>query len=251
MDTIETQAPVGSDDVTSSPDTATVDTQTPTPAQSVDGASADQAGGNASESLLAGKYKTPEELANAYTNLESKLGELGPKAALADELQEKYGVTPDQLRAQMQALEIQQRQERYANDPLAPLVDEVQSLKQTIQQQQAEKAEIQLKSEVDSFLKGNPEYEAHKEQILKLAQTPGIGYDKATGQDLGSIGDIAQEYFGTARAQGQQDAYNKIEVKKNTQATGVASTPQKEFGLEDFSTMSASEMKAVLLARQS
>lgn len=246
MDTIENNEPAGSDDVTSSPDTSPqVDTQTSAP-ESVDGGSPEPAEGNASETLLAGKFKDPGELEKGYKELESKLGELGQKASVADLIQEKYGLTPEQLRAQVEQLELQQRQERYANDPLAPLVDEMQILKETIQAQEAEKAEMQLKGQIDSFLKANPAYEANREQITKLAQTPGIGYDPITGEDLGSIGDIAQEYFGNARAQGQQDAYNKIEVKENTQATGISNVSKNQLSADDLKSLSVAELEAIL-----
>jgi hypothetical protein len=247
MDTIEqAEAPIGGEDVTSSQDTASqVDTQTSTPAI-VDGDTTGQVEGNAPEALLAGKYKTQEDLVDGYKNLESKIGELGQKASVADMLQEKLGITPDQLSAQIQQMEEQQRQERYANNPIAPLEDKVQYLESVLQAQETEKAQMALEREVDSYLKENPAFEANREQIIKLSKTPGIGFDPITGQDLGSVGDIAHEYFGAARAQGQQDAYNKIEMKENTQATGVSSVSKKQFGLEDLAGMSASDMEKVL-----
>lgn len=247
MDTIEqVEAPIGGEDVTSSQDTVSqVDTQTSTPAI-VDGDTTGQVEGNAPESLLAGKYKTPDELVEGYKNLESKLGELGQKASVADMLQEKYGISPEQMTAQIQQLEEQQRQERYANNPIAPLEDKVQYLESMLQAQETEKAQIALEREVDSYLKENPAFEANRNQITKLLKTPGIGFDPNTGQDLASVGDIAHEYFGAARAQGQQDAYNKIEMKESTQATGVSSVSKKQFGLEDLRAMPLEDLMKVL-----
>lgn len=247
MDTIETQeAPIGGEDVTSSQDTASqVDTQTSTPAI-VDGDTTGQVEGNAPEPLLAGKYKTAADLEKAYHEAEKLNGQLSQKAQVANLLEEKYGITPDQLQSQIQQLEEQQRQERYANNPIAPLEDKVQYLESTLQAIEAEKAQLALEREVDSYLKENPAYEANREQIIKLSKTPGIGYDPVTGQDLGSVDDIAREYFGAARAQGQQDAYNKIEMKENTQATGVSSVSKKQFGIEDLAGMSASDLEKVL-----
>ena len=41
------------------------------------------------EELLAGKYRTVKDLEKAYSNLEGKLGELGPKASESQELRER------------------------------------------------------------------------------------------------------------------------------------------------------------------
>ena len=62
MDTIENnEAPAGSDDVTSSPDTAfQVDAQPVESEATIDGGNSEETG--APEVLLAGKYKSPEEL---------------------------------------------------------------------------------------------------------------------------------------------------------------------------------------------
>lgn len=247
MDTIENQAPLGSDDVTSSQDTAhEVDTQTSAPDETFDGVQSDQGEGNASETLLAGKFKDPGELEKGYKELESKLGELGQKASVADIFQERYGLSPEQLRTQLEQLEEQQRLERYAQNPLAPIEDKVQSLEAIIQRQEAEKANMELEREVDSYLKVNPGYEAHRDQILKLSKTPGIGFDPTTGEDLATVADIANEYFGTARAQGQQDAYNKIEMKENTQATGMSNVSKKSFSAEDLKGLSVAELEKIL-----
>jgi hypothetical protein len=244
MDTIETQAPAGSDDVTSSPDTAQVDAQTVETKATQDDGSLVETGAN--ENLLAGKYKSPEELVNAYKELEGKLGDLGQKAKVADLLQEKYGVTPEQLRAQIEQQEYQQQQQRYAQDPMAPLLDKVTALEQKLAVQEQEKALNTVTKELDTFVKNNPAYEAHRDKILKLALTPNIGFDPTTGKEVG-LDEIAKDYFGTARAQGQQDAYKKIETKEMTQATGVSrGAPKGKLTLEDLRGMSVAEQEAVL-----
>ena len=98
MDTIEEPVePAGSDDVTSSPDTSVADTQPSETSENVDGAT--DVDGGTPEVLLAGKYKSPEDLEKAYKELEGKLGTLGQKASVADLIQEKYGMTPDQFQA--------------------------------------------------------------------------------------------------------------------------------------------------------
>ena len=103
MDTIEqAEAPIGGEDVTSSQDTASqVDTQTSTPAI-VDGDTTGQVEGNAPEALLAGKYKTTADLEKAYHEAEKLNGQLSQKAQVANLLEEKYGITPDQLSALFQ-----------------------------------------------------------------------------------------------------------------------------------------------------
>jgi len=62
-----------------------------------------------------------------------------------------------------------------------------------------------------------------------------------------SYADIANEYFGSARAQGQQDAYKKIDTKIMTQATGASQAPPKgKFTEEDMERMSVAELEAIL-----
>lgn len=246
MDTIENNAePVGEAGATASPDTsAQVDTQTDAPTGTVSDGMGGQASGEAP--LLAGKYKSQEDLVKAYTELEGKLGSLGQKAAVADLIQETYGVTPDQLRSQIEQQALAEQRQRYAENPLAPVLDEVQQLRAWKEQQEQEKALAATKSEVESFIKANPGYEAHKEKLLKLTLTPGIGFDPATGQET-DISEIASEYFGAARAQGQQDAYKKIETKVSTQATGGSKAPARgKPTLEELRSMSYEERLAVL-----
>ena len=89
--------------------------------------------------------------------------------------------------------------------------------------------------ELDGFLnseEGKP-YAEFKDKILKL----GLNLEKDK-----SYGDIAKEYFGQSRAQGQQDAYNKIETKKKTQATGVSMESKKgKVGYDSLKDLPRSE----------
>ena len=81
---------------------------------------------------------------------------------------------------------------------------------------------------------------------MKLAITPGIGFDPKTGDEV-PFADLANEYFGAARAQGQQDAYRKIETKQMTQATSVSQAPSKgKPTLEELRSMTYAERLAVL-----
>jgi hypothetical protein len=235
MDTIENnESPVGSDGATSSPDTdSQVNTQTEESTEGVSDAQKVEESGT----LLAGKYKSPVELEKAYKELEGKLGELGQKASAADLLQEKFGVTPEQLQAQIEQMETQKQQERYKNDPMAPVVDEINQLKQIVERQEQEKAYANEERELDKFLKENPGYAPNRDKILKLGLT--------SEQDK-PYEEIAREWFGETRAQGQQDAYKKIETKQQTQSSGVQSAPNKTFSLEDMKGMSAAELEKIL-----
>lgn len=229
MDTIEEpMEPAGSDDVTSSPDTSLADTQPLEATENVDGGTGAEEG--ASETLLAGKYKSPEDLEKAYKELEGKLGTLGQKASVADLIQEKYGMTPDQLRQTIEQQEQAQMEQQYRDNPGAFAVQKVQELEARLALRDEER-------ELDSFLQKNPEYAPQRDKILKL----GLNLEKDKPYE-----DIAREYFGETRAQGQQDAYKKIDAKVRTQATGTQSAPAKKFTEADYENMSAAEMEAIL-----
>lgn len=229
MDTIEQELePAGSDDVTSSPDTSVPDTQPSEASEYVDGGTDVEEG--TPEVLLAGKYKSPEDLEKAYKELEGKLGTLGQKASVADLIQEKYGMTPDQFQATLEAEEQSRLEQEYANNPAGYALLEVQNLKQELALQKEEK-------ELDSFLQKKPYYTPMRDKILKL----GLNLEKGKTYE-----EIAREYFGETRSQGQQDAYKKIEVKKMTQTTGTQSAPQKRLSDSDWENMSASEMEKIL-----
>lgn len=229
MDTIEEpMEPAGSDDVTSSPDTSVADTQPSEVSENVDGGT--EADGGTPETLLAGKYKSPEDLEKAYKDLESKLGTLGQRAKVADLIQEKYGMTPDQFQATLDAEEQARLEQEYATNPGGAALREVQNLKQELALRDEEK-------ELDSFLSKNPEYAPQRDKILKL----GLNLEKDKTYE-----EIAREYFGTTRAQGQQDAYKKIDAKKMTQMTGTVSAPTKRLSDSDLAEMSSSEMEKFL-----
>jgi len=230
MDTIETTAePVGSDGATSSPDTSTqVDTL---PVESPEVVSANESGETeAPEVLLAGKYKSQEELERGYKELEGKLGDLGQKASVADLLQEKYGITPEQLRQTIDAEEQARLDQAIQENPGLAAYKEVQKLQQELALRDEER-------ELDSFLQKNPEYTPQRDKILKLGLS--------SEQDK-TYEEIAREWFGESRAQGQKDAYKKIEVKQNTQATGVSSVPKRQISVEDLKNMSSAEIEAIM-----
>lgn len=243
MDTIENNAePVGSDGATSSPDTsAQVDTQPSAPESTVSDANTETTEGTAPETLLADKFKSPQELEKAYKSLEGKLGELGQKAKAADLLQEKFGITPEELAERIANQEAEERQRRYAGNPLLPVLDKVSALEQKLQEQEQEKAMMAVEKEIDGYLKENPAYAPFKDELQQLALTQGIGFN-ADGEV--PIDELANKFFGKAIASGQQSAYKKIEVKKNTQTTGVVSTPKKGLSPEDIAKMTSAEYAA-------
>jgi len=229
MDTTATTTePVGSDGATSSPDTSSSDTQTAEPTESVsDGQGADA---GQTETLLAGKYKNVEDLEKAHKELEGKLGQLGPRAKVADLIQEKYGMTPEQFQATIDAEEEARMAQAIQQKPGLAAYQKVQE----IQQQLALKEE---EGKLNSFLAENPAYVPFKDILFNLYLN--VEKDK-------ELGDIATDYFGQAIAKGQQDAYKKIEVKQKTQATGVSSVPKRQISVEDMKNMSSAELEALL-----
>jgi hypothetical protein len=251
MDNISTETPVGGEGATSSQDNVNVDTQTAEAPVAVSDSQEAEAGQATSpwDNDPKFKGKSPEDIYQAYKEAEKLTGQLSQKAQVANLIEQEYGLTPDKLKAQIEQMKAQERQERYANNPLAPLADEVSELKAKIAQQEQEKAHNAVKTELDSFLKDNQSYEPFKDKIYKLALTPNIGFNPETGEEV-PFETLAQEYFGAARAQGQQDAYKKIEQKEMTQATGVSSVAKKQFSVDDLRNLSVAELEAILPHRK-
>lgn len=228
MDTLEQDEPVGGEGATSSQDTSAVETQTAEPVETVSDGETAEAG--APEALLAGKYKSPEELEKAYLEAQKKISEVGQKAAVADLIQEKFGIDPATLRETIERQEAERMEQAIRENPGLAAFQEVQTLKQELALRDEEK-------ELDSFLQKNPEYAGQRDKLLKL------GLNLETGK---TYEEIATEYFGATRAQGQQDAYKKIDAKVRTQATGTQSAPAKKFTDADLDNMSAAELEAIL-----
>lgn len=229
MDTIEQEAPVGVEGATSSQDTASQDTQTVESAEPVSDGEATE---EAEQALLAGKYKSPQELEKAYKELESKLGETGQKAELVNLLEKQTGMTTQQIKDAIAQQEKQRLDKEYQANPTAYTLSKVQELESKLALQAEER-------ELDKFLQTEEgkAYEPFRDKIFNLGLK--LETDK-------TYSEIAKEYFGNARAQGQQDAYKKIETKKNTQATGAMSKPQRKLSDEDMDKMTAAELEAIL-----
>ena len=59
--------------------------------------------------------------------------------------------------------------------------------------------------------------------------------------------DIASTLFGNAINQGKEQAYNKIETKTKTQASGVSkSAPNKQVTLDDMKNMPTGDLREYL-----
>jgi cysteinyl-tRNA synthetase len=231
MDTIESNvAPAGSDDVTSSPDTtAEVDTQPAESTQPVDGGAGDDAG--AGERLFAGKYKSPEELEKAYSELQKMSGSLGQKAEIANIIEENFGVSPEQFKALMEQRQQERDEQIFRENPGAYAVQKVQAL-------EAQLAEREERAKLDSFLSQNPEYADFADDIWEFGLMP--RYQEKP------FDEIAREKFGKAIANGQQSAYKKIATKESTQPTAVTSTPNRSLSEEAMRNMSSEELAALL-----
>ena len=237
MDTNETNEPVGSDGATSSPDTSTDVAQTDeTSTEAISDGKVEAESGEASK-LLAGKYKSPEELEKAYTELQSKLGEVGQKAELANLLEKTTGMNAQQIKDYLAQQEYAQYQQQVQADPGLAAFQEVQTLKSQLALQNEEK-------ELDKFLnseEGKP-YQDFRDKIFNL----GLNVHKDKPYD-----EIAREYFGQAIAKGQQDAYKKIDKKQMTQASSVSrGAPKQKPTLDDLKKMSSAELEAILPHRE-
>jgi hypothetical protein len=235
MDTNDNIEPVGGGDVTPSQDTST-DIAQPSEAEVVDNGNESVEEGEASE-LLAGKYKNQDELIKGYKELEGKIGEIGQKASLINKLEQTTGMNSQQIAEYLDRQEQEQMAQQIQANPGLAAFQEVQSLKNQLALQAEEK-------ELDKFL-GSEEGKAYtpfKDKIFDLA----LNLYNGKVRDNKPYQEIAKEYFGESRAQGQQDAYKKIENKQNTQATGSMSQTKRKLSDEDMDRMSAAELEAIL-----
>ena len=229
MDTIE-QEPAGEVEFAPSEDTSVNDTQ-PVETGEVTGTESEEAG--EAQELLAGKYKSPQELEKAYNELQGKLGEQGQKAELVNLLERQTGMNANQIKEALAQQQYAQYQQTVQENPGLAAFQEVQQLKSQIALQNEEK-------ELNNFLsseEGKP-YQAFKDKLLNL----GLNLEKDKSYD-----EIARDYFGQAIATGQQSAYKKIDTKQMTQATSVSqAAPKSRITDEDMDKMSAKELEAIL-----
>jgi len=184
------------------------------------------------------KGKTSDDIYKAYKEAEKLTGQLSQKAQIANLIEKNYGIPPEELQARIEQQEQQSRQQYYANNPLAPVLDEVKQLRQVVEQQEQEKALANEEKQLDKFLAENPDYAPHRDKLKTLALTKGIGFDDDWEK---SYDDIAKEWIGDVRAQGQNDAYKKIEIKKQTQTTGTSTTRPSKGGYSSLQDLTRSE----------
>lgn len=233
MDTIENSEPVGVEGATSSQDTSSNDTQPAESAESVSDSNVEEAG--KAPELLAGKYKSPQELEKAYKEAEKLNGQLSQKASLVNKLEQTTGMNAQQI-AEVLAQQEQQRVfEQKQNDPLGYLAQRQEQLEAQIALQNEEK-------ELDKFLSSEEgkDYAPYRDKIQEAAFHLPSMKDKPYNE-------IAKELFGQSRAQGQQDAYKKIDTKIMTQATSVSKgSPKGKITLEELRKMTAAEQAAIL-----
>lgn len=233
MDTIENSEPVGVEGATSSQDTSSNDTQPAESAESVSDSNVEEAG--KAPELLAGKYKSPQELEKAYKEAEKLNGQLSQKASLVNKLEQTTGMNAQQI-AEVLAQQEQQRVfEQRQNDPLGYLAQRQEQLEAQIALQAEEK-------ELDKFLSSEEgkDYAPYRDKIQEAAFYLPSMKDKPYAE-------IAKELFGQSRAQGQQDAYKKIDTKIMTQATSVSKgSPKGKVTLEELRKMTAAEQAAIL-----
>ena len=248
MDNIENTDPQGAADVTATPgqsedNTQPAETTTETPTENVKAEVEGEA-----EAVKAVtpwdndpkfKGKSAEDIYQAYQESQKAIGQVSQKAEIANLIEQKYGLTPEQFKAQVEAQEHREKQQRYADNPLAPVLDEVQELRNRLEQQDTEKAYLEEEKVLDKFLSSEEgkAYAPYNDKIFKL----GLGSEQDKSYD-----EIAKEWFGESRAQGQNDAYQRIETKKLTQLTGSQSSPQKKFSVEDMKGMTTAELEAIL-----
>jgi hypothetical protein len=231
MDNIESTEPVGVEGATSSQDNSASDTQPTETTGSVSDGTVAEAGSDApwsSDPKFQGK--SAGDIYKAYQESQKVLGRLSQKAEIANLIEERYGVTPQELKSRLDQQAETQRQQMYQNNPVAPLYEKLQTLESKLALQEEEKR-------LDSFIKDNQAYAPFREKLMKLALQveTDMPYDE-----------IAKEYFGQAIAQGQESAYKKIEVKQKTQAAGTSSVPQRSITLEDMKKMTSEELEAIL-----
>lgn len=178
------------------------------------------------------KGKSAEDIYKYATEAEKVKGQLSQKAELANLIEQQTGMSTQQIKEQLAYQQQQQMAQAIQENPGLAAYQEVQNLKGQLAIQAEQK-------ELDSFLQseeGKP-YTSFRDKILNLGLK--LETDK-------TYGEIAREYFGQSRAQGQQDAYQKIETKIMNQATGSKSSNHRSISSDEMKGMSTSEMETFL-----
>lgn len=182
--------------------------------------------------------KTADDVWKGYTELEKLKGELGRKAEVANLLEEAYGITPDQLKQQVEARKQAEQAEYYRQNPLeatvAPLQKQVQELQSTLAMQNEEKT-------LDSFLTEKPELQPFRDKLLQLALSVPEYRDNNVPYEQ-----IANEWFGEAIKTGQNSAYQKIGEKQAMQTAPASGQERTTPTMEQIKNLPISErIKAI------
>jgi hypothetical protein len=177
------------------------------------------------------KGKTPDEMFKIVQEADKYKGQLSQKAKVADLLSQQFGLTPERMaQIAQERAEAQQAAHIQAN-PIAYVQNELQQVKQQLV---IKDEEVKL----DKFLAEKPQFADFRNEIKSLGFS--VDRDKTWDQ-------IAEKYFGRAIAKGQEAAYNQIDIKQKTQATGVSrGEVRTSLTTEDMSKMSVSELEAIL-----
>ena len=231
MDTIESTEPIGAEGATSSQDTSVADAQ---PAENENGSAPDSSAVSA-EKLYAGKYKSADELEKAYLEAQSLVGKASQKANLVNQLEETTGLSSEQIADFINRQKQEKVEQQVRQNPGAYAYQELQELKQQMALKEEERA-------LDSYL-SSPEgqaFKTHRDKIFEAAMYLPSYQGK-------TYPEIATELFGAARAQGQQDAYQKIEGKIQSRPTGVSqASPKHKPTVEEMRSMSTEELRNIL-----
>lgn len=179
--------------------------------------------------------KTPDDIYKSYRELESHLGDyksIKEKAQMADLLQNRLGITPDEINeyiANKEQEEQQEQQREIEENPGAVAYREVESLKDQL-------ALEHEKSQLNSFIEANPELSPIKAQLFKLAITA----ERDTNL---SYNDIFNKYYGDAMKIASTMAYEKIGEKQQMSSTTPTSSDVKKPNLEE---LSVAELEKIL-----
>ncbi len=179
--------------------------------------------------------KSPEDVYKSYRELETKLGNhkaIEEKAQLADLLQERLGITPNEVQdyiARQEQEEAEQRQREIEENPGLAALQEVESLKDRL-------ALEQEKASLGSFIGAHPELAPMKAQLFKLALT-------AERNSNLSYEGIYEKYYGEAMKIAGAQAYQKIGEKQQMASTTPSSADVQKPKLED---LSVAEMEKIL-----
>ena len=171
------------------------------------------------ETLLAGKYKSPEELERAYKEAERKISELGEKAKkaeLVDRVVEKYkefGYSEDEALAEFDKIAEAQPDTGFDTDEDAKLKKLEREILLT-------KREI----EISKFISEKPEAKHFENELKELvAKYPRTSVDDLYDRFLGKAFQVAKELSSKAREVKEETSSKTSSVKTG----GRALTPEE------------------------